>query len=107
MNDPSSPNKSPDQRPIDPHRPMTFHELCQYLRARPPTIRTYLAEGLKEVGSKVGKEWHFLPLEVIERLKWRQRRRAAGQSKPGRAARALTPSAKPRIERFLNQHWPQ
>jgi hypothetical protein len=86
---------------------MTFQELCQHLKARPPTVHTYLAEGLKAVGFQVGKEWRFLPLEVIAWLTWRQRRRAAGQSKPGLPAKAPPPSAIPRIERFLNQHWPQ
>ena len=107
MNERLNAHKSPDQRPIDPHRPMTFEELCQYLKARPPTIRSYLAEGLKDVGFKVGKEWRFLPLDVVEWLKWRQRRRATGQSKPGLPPDASRRSAHPVIERFLNHHWPQ
>jgi hypothetical protein len=107
MDHPLSPDKSSDQRPIDPHRPMTFQELCQYLRVRPPTIRTYMAERLREVGFKVGKEWRFLPLEVIEWLKWRQRRRAAGQSQSGHPAHSPSHSANPHIERIVNQHWPR
>jgi hypothetical protein len=86
---------------------MTFEELCQYLKARPPTIRSYLAEGLKDVGFKVGKEWRFLPLDVVEWLKWRQQRRTAGKSKLGLPPHASPLSAHPVIERFLNQHWPQ
>src|SRR2546421_8489555 len=93
MNEPPSDHTSADQRPIDPYQPMTLEELCHYLKARPPTIRTYLAEGLKEVGFKVGKEWRFLPLEVIEWLKWRQWRRTAGQSKPALPPPAPSPSA--------------
>jgi hypothetical protein len=86
---------------------MTLEELCHYLKARPPTIRTYLAKGLKGVGFKVGKEWRFLPLDVIEWLKWRQRRKAAGTAKPGLSLPGSPPSAHPIIERFLNQHWLQ
>jgi hypothetical protein len=86
---------------------MTFEELCQYLKPRSPTIRSYLAEGLKDVGFKVGKEWRFLPLDVVEWLKWQQRRRATGKSKPALPPQASPPAAHPVIERFLNQHWPQ
>jgi Helix-turn-helix domain len=107
MDDPLTNDESAQHGPIDPHRPMDFQELCRYLKASPPTIRAYLAEGLREVGFKVGKEWRFLPLEVIEWLKWRQRRKSGGKRKPPHPTPSASLPADPRIRRFLKKHWPR
>jgi hypothetical protein len=98
---------SPDREPTDPFRPMNFEELCRYLKARPQTIRAYLAEGLGRVGFKVGKEWRFLPLDVIEWLKWRHRRKTGEKPGPAMPPPSRQQSAPQHIERFLNKHWPQ
>lgn len=59
-----------ETKAIDPNYPITFEELQEYLRVSKYTLQDYLAEGLgRQAGLKVGKEWRFLPLEVIQWLK--------------------------------------
>jgi hypothetical protein len=95
------------QRPIDPNRPMDFDELCRYLKASRSTIRSYLAEGMTEVGFKVGKKWRFLPLEVIDWLKRRQQHKAGGKPRTPPPRRSTPQSGHSRIEQFLEEHWPR
>ncbi len=60
---------------IDPNQPMTLEELKRYLQASEDTLRGYLGEGMgRQSGFKVGKSWRFLPLDVVEWLKRRQKR---------------------------------
>ena len=64
-----------DTKTIDPNYPITFEELREYLRVSKYTLQDYLAEGLgRQAGFKVGKEWRFMPLDVIEGLKDRHKR---------------------------------
>ncbi len=64
-----------DTKPIDTNYPMTFEELREYLRISKYTLHDYLAEGLgRQAGFKVGKEWRFMPLDVVEWLKDRHRK---------------------------------
>ncbi|OGW14689.1 MAG: hypothetical protein A3G93_04815 [Nitrospinae bacterium RIFCSPLOWO2_12_FULL_45_22] len=63
------------RQPVDPNFPMTFEELKAYLRVSKYTLQDYLAEGLgMQAGFKIGKEWRFMPLDVIEWLKDRHRK---------------------------------
>jgi predicted site-specific integrase-resolvase len=86
---------------------MDFEEVCDYLQASPSTIRSYLAEGMTEAGFKVGKEWRFLPLDLIDWLKRRQQRQAARQRKAATPRRSTPRSGHARIDQFLEEHWPE
>lgn len=59
-------------RPIDPSRPVSLTELAEWLNAPRSTLYKYLAEGLRAIGVKVGREWRFRTEEVWEWLKVRQ-----------------------------------
>lgn len=59
-------------RPIDPSRPVSLTELAEWLNAPRSTLYKYLAEGLRAIGVKVGREWRFRTEEVWEWLKIRQ-----------------------------------
>jgi hypothetical protein len=86
---------------------MDLEEICGYLKATPSTIRAYLTEGMTEVGFKVGKEWRFLPLDVVDWLKRRRQRQAARQQKTTKPRRSTPRSGHSQIDRFLDQHWPE
>lgn len=63
-----------DNRQIDVNFPMTREEFQDYLRVSKYTLQDYLAEGLNRVGFKVGREYRFIPLDVVSWLKDRQKK---------------------------------
>jgi hypothetical protein len=106
MDDPPTNDRSCSQRPVESNRRMDFEELCRYLKASRSTIRSYLADGMTEVGFKVGKKWRLLPLEVIGWLKRRQQHEADGKPRTPPPRRSTPQSGHSRIEQFLEKHWP-